>query len=119
MNGLNLYINVSAVVIAVGSALLNFTGRQKYKDQSTFFESSNHELREQNASLREEKSSLTNELTQAKTESTQKDEIIKQLKPFSEIAKIMSNNHKEVMQTMSDNFSKVAAMIQEGKNGKS
>lgn len=102
MDGLDLYITVSAVALGVGSALLNFTGRQKYKDQSAFFEASNHELREQNTSLRNDTSTLREQLVQAQTESTQKDETIKQLKPFSEVVTTMSNNHKEVMTALSD-----------------
>lgn len=102
MDGLNLYITVSAVALGLGSAISNITGRQKYKDNAAFFESSNHELREQNTSLRDEKTTLTTELAKAQTESTQKDETIKQLKPFSELVKIISNNHAEVMKKLTE-----------------
>lgn len=118
MNGLNLYITVSAVVLGILSALLNFTGRQKYKDNASFFESANSELRQQNTALRDEKTVLTKQLAETQAASQQKDETIKQLKPFSDIAKIMSNNHREIMTTMSANFSKVTELLSEKIDGK-
>lgn len=111
MNGLNLYITVSAVVLGILSALLNFTGRQKYKDNASFFESSNHELREQNSSLKEEKSALTADLAKAQAESTQKDAIIEQLKPFTEVVKLINNNQKEIVTQLSDLAKKITAKV--------
>lgn len=118
MNELNLYVTVSAVVLGIGSALLNLTGRQKYKDNASFFESANHELREQNSSLRDEKATLTNELIKAQTESAEKDKTIKQLKPLSELSKIASNNHREILQTMATNFSDIMKALTEKIHGK-
>lgn len=102
MDGLNLYITVSAIALGLGSAVLNLTGRQKYKDQSAFFEASNHELREQNTTLREETATLREQVATAQAESSQKDKTIENLKPFSEVVTTMSNNHKQVMKALSD-----------------
>src|SRR5437868_3325234 len=118
MDGLNLYITVSAVALGLLSAVLNFTGRQKYKDNASFFESSNHELREQNTTYRSDNASLKEALAKAQAESTQKDKTIEQLKPFSELAKVVSNNHKEVLTTMSINFSKVMTVLTGKLDGK-
>lgn len=117
MNGFN-PTTIGAIIVAVLSVLLNYTGRQKYKDNTSFFEQSNHELREQNTTFRDEISTLKQQLVQAQTESTQKDKIITQLKPFSEVAKIVSNNHKEVMQTMTNNFADVMKVLTEKIDGK-
>lgn len=111
MDGLNLYVTVSAIVLGVGSAVLNLAGRQKYKDNASFFEAANHELREQNGAYRDEIADLKTQLVQAKTESTQKDETIKQLKPFSDLARTVSNNHKEVLTTMTDKFSEIMKLL--------
>lgn len=100
MDGLNTYITVSAIALGVLSSFSAYTGRQKYKDNASFFESSNHELREQNSTLRDENTTLKRQLATAQTESTQKDQTIEQLKPFSEVVTIMSNNHKQVMTSL-------------------
>lgn len=96
MDGFN-FTTVGSILVAIMAILLNYTGRQKYKDNASFFESSNHELREQNATLRQDKADMAVALTKAQTESAQKDTTIEQLKPFSEVVTTMSNNHKAVM----------------------
>lgn len=102
MDGVNLYIIVGAVSIAVTSVLLNFTGRQKYKDNASFFESANNELREQNTSFREENGTFKTELASANATITSQSKIIEQLKPFSAVVTTMSNNHTTVMKSLSD-----------------
>lgn len=102
MDAFNIYTSVVAVTLGMLSALFAYTGRQKYKDQTAFFESSNHELREQNSALREDATLLRQQLVQAQTESTQKDQTIAELKPFSEVVKIMSNNHKQIMTSLAE-----------------
>lgn len=112
MDGVNVYIIVSAITVAAASVLLNLTGRQKYKDNAGFFESANNELREQNATLRQENTQYKTDLAKTQAESTQKDKTIEQLKPFSEVVTTMSNNHTQVMTALSDVASKITGKVQ-------
>lgn len=102
MDDVNVYILVSAITLTGGSILLNFTGRQKYKDNASFFESANNELREQNTSFRGENTDLQAKLAKAQAESSQKDKTIEQLKPFSAVVTTMSNNHKDIMTALTN-----------------
>lgn len=102
MDGANLYIIVSAIAVASASVLLNLTGRQKYKDNASFFESANNELREQNTSFREESVTSKTELASANATIASQSKIIEQLKPFSAVVTTMSNNHTTVMKSLSD-----------------
>lgn len=102
MDGANLYIITASIALAVGSILLNFTGRQKYKDNASFFESANNELRQQNISYKNDNTDLSTKLAAAQATVASQAETIKQLKPFSEVVTTMSNNHTAVMTTLSE-----------------
>lgn len=113
MNDFN-FTSAGSIFVAVVAVLLNFTGKKAYKDNATYLTTTNHDLREQNATLKEEKIELSNQLVKAQTESIQKDETIKQLKPFSAVVTTMSNNHKQVMTSLTD----VTKLITEKFDGK-
>lgn len=98
----NVYVVVSALTVGVLSVLLNWTGRQKYKDDAKYYESFNADLRSEVDSLKSQKTALTEELAAEKAASAQKDETIKQLKPFSAVVETMNNNHKEILDTIAN-----------------
>lgn len=106
MNGLNAYTIVAGVSIAILTTVFNAIYHYRYKINTELFAQGNQELREQNRTLREEKAELTNSNTQLQTQLTAKDTLIKELKDINsrqpEVLKVMSNNHAQVMDKLTD-----------------
>lgn len=108
MDGLSGFGWVGGIIVAVLSAAFSYTYRQRYKTLVTdIYQPGNDELRQQLKSTREEKSACQAEVAEWKAKYGEQEKLIATLKninskqaDFAGLTKLISNNHKVIMQEL-------------------
>lgn len=104
MDGLNLYVAVSAVAFGLITAGSTYWNKQRFEAQNALLQAGNDELRNQNKDLRDERTDLTAQIAAWKARDEEKERVITDLKRqpnYAQLTKQLSANHKEVMTALS------------------
>lgn len=101
MDVLDSYGLFFGIVLGVLSAGATFFNKQRFEAQNALLQAGNDELRNQNNDLRLERADQTAQIAACKARDDEKERIIAELKSqpnLTQLTKLISNNHKEVVQ---------------------
>jgi hypothetical protein len=122
MDAINNYGLIFGVVVAVLSAGFSFFNRERYKTLiKDIYQPGNDELRSQLGTARSENQELEKSCAEVTAKYDEQSKYVKKLEElnlrptaFTELTKVISNNHKEMMGKLTD----LATTIVEKKRGK-